>query len=57
MIGISVEDHGWVGVEPVLPSNLPHVGAIEVWLSDAKDNEDGNQPHQFKRHQPPGRLA
>lgn len=57
MVGVSVENDIGIGVEPVVPANLPHLGTIQVWLSEAEDDQGRNNASEFQREKPPDSLA
>lgn len=54
VVGVGEELDGRVGVESVIPANLPHVGAVEVRLGEAEDDEGGDGAGELERHEPPG---
>lgn len=54
VVGVGEELDGRVGVESVVPANLPHVGAVEVRLGEAEDDEGGDGAGELERHEPPG---
>lgn len=54
MVGIGVQNHVGIRIELVLEANLPHVGAVEIRLGDAKDDQTWNHSSELGKHQPPG---
>lgn len=41
----------------MFPTNLPHVGSVEIRLRDAKDDQSGHDSDQLNGHQPPNGLS